>query len=228
VVEVGKVVHHPECGELRRSDGTSLSGLTHQGMEKGRVKILGSQGGGRPLTVTTISQKGLRAILEKAKDGGKSLYPRCNCRTLMRGYLAQVDSTQDGADGERLDRSLVGLGEKFCEEMKKVDPSEITSLSPGLRMVMGFSEGQNGDTTGAPPGGQGELLGADGAMPSPEGLLSSAESSADAVPSSEGQLSLAEPPATSRAKRVRGKKAAISRPGRNKRLLEASPIATIN
>jgi hypothetical protein len=134
-------------------------------------------------------------ILEKESNGDKSLYPRCNCRNLIRGYLAQVDLTQGGADGERLDRSLVGLGEKFCEEMKKVDPSEITSLVPGRRM-MGFSEGQEGDNTGA--------------MPSSEGLVSSAESSADAVPSSEGQLSLTEPPATSRAKRVRGKKAAIS------------------
>jgi len=77
-----------ECGELRRSDGTSLSGLKHQGMEKGRVKILESKVGGRPLTVTTISQEGLYAILEKANDGGKSLYPRCNCRNLLRGYIA--------------------------------------------------------------------------------------------------------------------------------------------
>jgi len=68
VVEVGKVVHHPECGELRRSDGTSLTGLTPQGMEKGRVKILGSKRGGRPLTVMNISQEGLDAILEKEND----------------------------------------------------------------------------------------------------------------------------------------------------------------
>ena len=125
VVEVGKAVHHLECGDLRRSNGTSLRGLTPQEMEKGRVKILERKRGGRPLTVTTIPQEGIHAILEMGCSEGKRLYPRCNCRSLIGGYLAPVDLTQDGADGEQLDRSLVGLGEEFCEEMKKVDPSVI-------------------------------------------------------------------------------------------------------
>jgi hypothetical protein len=77
VVEVGKVLHHPECGTLRKGNGTSLRGLTPQGMEKGRVRILGGKGGGQPLTVMTVLPERLHALLEKAKGGGHNLYPRC-------------------------------------------------------------------------------------------------------------------------------------------------------
>jgi len=77
VVEIGNVVHHPECGNLRRGNGTSLRGLTPRGAEKGRVRILGGKGGGQPLTVMAVSPEKLRALLEKAKGGGHNLYPRC-------------------------------------------------------------------------------------------------------------------------------------------------------
>ena len=115
VVEIGKVVHHPECGELRK-DGTRFTGLTPQEMEKGRVKILKRKHGGRPLTITTITQEGIHAILEMGCSEGKRLYPRCNCRSLIRGYLAPVDLTQGGADGEQLDRSLMGWEKNFVRK----------------------------------------------------------------------------------------------------------------
>jgi len=171
VVEIGKVVHHPECGELRK-DGTRFTGLTPQEMEKGRVKILERKRGGRPMTITTIPQEGIHAILEMGCSEGKRLYPRCNCRSLISGYLAPVDLTQDGADGEQLDRSLVGLGEEFCEEMKKVDLSVIL--------------GSFGDL----PSSEGLLLSGEpstDAVSSSKGQLSMTE-----IP--EGVIVLAEPP----------------------------------
>ena len=59
--------------------------------------------------------------------------------------------------------------------------------------MMGISEGQEGDNTDAVPSSEGQLL-LNEPPASPEGLVSSAESSVDAVPSSEGRLSLTEPP----------------------------------
>ena len=66
VVEVGEVAHHPECSELKLSNG-NLKVLEPQEEAREHVRIVRSGRGAEPLTVTTVSPEGLKALWRRLR-----------------------------------------------------------------------------------------------------------------------------------------------------------------